>query len=289
MEQERDTKDKIYAKGIKGFQKGLVCEPASGYKKQYVENTVFEEPGGEICGPGVMHAADTVVSVLEHVPLISRNGDLSEFARVEALAPVQRKENKWATTKLRVGKKLSFEELVKECIICSNDCKVIGSSTFGEKLGSTYNEAVIASSGDFVKIGSSGESVAVCSSGDSVSISCSGGYAEIANSGERAQISVANDYARINSSGYQDKIASTGTGTKIVSSGPKSVIVAIGSNSIVAAEFGSWIGLAEYDNTGNCLCARFAQVDGEKIKSGVKYRLKQGKFEEVIDSEEPPF
>ena len=286
MKQKRDAKgrflpkEQVYATGIKGFKKGLVCEPAPGHKKKYKENTVFEEKGGKICGHGVMHAAESVVNALDYIRLVNRDGTLSEFARVEALAPIQREGNKWATTKLRVGNKLSFEEFVKECVICSDGSKVIGSSTFGEKLSSTCNEVVIASSGDYVKIGSSGEYVAVCSSGDNVSISCSGDCAEIANSGKRAQISVASAFARINSSGYQDKIASTGVDTKIVSSGSAAVIAAIGNDSGVAAELGSWIGLAEYDNYGNCLCAKFALVDGVKLKPKVCYKLVRGRFVE---------
>ena len=77
MKQERDVrgrflpKEKVYATGIKGFLPGLVCEPATGHRKQYAENAVFEEKGGRICGPGVMHAADKAMSVLKYAALVN--------------------------------------------------------------------------------------------------------------------------------------------------------------------------------------------------------------------------
>ena len=346
MNQERDSKDKVYAKGIKGFNKGLVCEPVFGCKKQYAEDTVFEEKGGEIGGPGVMHAADAAMNVLEHVPLIDENGDLSEFAEVEALAPVQREGTKWATTKMRIGKKLSFAAFLKKAVrtfnstvsaiktqtyalytfiydvadysnlkisservkLCSFGDKAYISNTekdvYTVSLGDKVN---ICSSGDWTQIGILGDEAVVCTTGDQTRAAISGSQAKVGNSGygahimnsgscaqirnvgEYAHICDTGDWSRINSEGKSSKLISSGYCSNIVSSGDKSLVAALGVYAYAAAEKGSWIGLAEYDKHGDCICAKFEFVDGEKIKPGVKYRLKQGKFEEVIESEEPPF
>lgn len=50
---------------------------------------------------------------------------------------------------------------------------------------------------------------------------------------------------------------------------------------MASAALGSWIVLAEYDKQNNPLCVRAAQIDGEKLKPNVFYKLKDGEFAEV--------
>ena len=66
-------------KGYKAFEKGMICKG-----KQYAENTVFEEDTAEICKSG-MHFCVNPLDVLNYYPLVDGNGDLPEFAEVEAL------------------------------------------------------------------------------------------------------------------------------------------------------------------------------------------------------------
>lgn len=80
-------------KGYKAFQKGLVCRG-----KQYAENTVFEEEKAEICNSG-MHFCQNPLDVLEYYPLVNENGDISEFAEVEALDECKTDDNKKFCTK----------------------------------------------------------------------------------------------------------------------------------------------------------------------------------------------
>ena len=278
MKQKRDArgrflpKEKVYATGIKGFLPGLVCEPAPGHRKQYAENTVFEEEGGSICGPGVMHAVDSTLDVLDYVPLVNSDGTLSEFAEVEALAPVKREDNKWATRKLKVGKKLSFNEFVKVCVenIASaiKGCAiskikprdgiktkihkgVLKIRNFGDyahasnhinyaQIGSMDNWVQICNSGDNVKISSTGCKAKIASAGDKVKIANSGYIAYIGSSGEDVQIACSGDSARIASSGYGARINCSGAFTKVSSAGDNVIIISSGAKSIVTAVgFGS--------------------------------------------------
>ena len=287
MEQKRDARgrflseDGVYATGIKGFQPGLVCEPAPGHKKQYKENTVFEEKGGEICGPGVMHAADTAADVLDYVPLIERDGALSEFARVEALAPVQRKGNKWSTTKMRVGKKLGLKAFIKQYITDIREMRAKKASLRESLLYNLYNGSLIGNFGPCIKLASSGGWAQIASSGNEAQIVNSGGWAQIASSGNASRIASSGIEARINASGNDAKICSSGIGTKIVSKGADAVIAAIGEDSVVTAELGSWVVIAEYNKEGKCICIKSAQVDGVNLKPGVRYKLENGEFKEV--------
>ena len=105
-------------KGYKAFKPGLICAPDKNHIKQYAENTVFEESGGEICGEGMMHYCTYPLDVLAYYPPVCENGTgFTEYAEVEALdEPVTDDKIKYATKKLRVGAKISFGNLVKASV-----------------------------------------------------------------------------------------------------------------------------------------------------------------------------
>lgn len=70
-------------KGYKGFYPGLICEPDSEHKKQYAENTVYEEDKAECCRSG-MHFCKYPLDVFGYYPPVTDKG-VSEYAEVEAL------------------------------------------------------------------------------------------------------------------------------------------------------------------------------------------------------------
>ena len=94
-------------KGYKGFSKGLVCRG-----KQYAENTVFEEDDAKICESG-MHFCENPFDVLDYYGFVADNGELNEYAEVEALDDAQTDDQKkFCTKKLKVGAKLGIAGLV---------------------------------------------------------------------------------------------------------------------------------------------------------------------------------
>ena len=100
--------EKVYMKGYKGFEKGLICRG-----KQYAENTVFEEDKAEICENG-MHFCENPFEVWRYYPPCNDKGEFNEFAEVEALSDPQTDDNsKFCTTKLQVGAKIRFTDFVK--------------------------------------------------------------------------------------------------------------------------------------------------------------------------------
>ena len=103
--------EKVYAKGFKAFNPGMKC-----LNKQYEENTIFTESGGNICDAGVMHFCEEPFSVLNYYPLLhENNGNIcfNEFANVKALAPCQKLDEKLSTTKLKIGAKINIANLFK--------------------------------------------------------------------------------------------------------------------------------------------------------------------------------
>ena len=95
-------------KGYKGFRKGLICKD-----KQYAENTIFEESEANIC-VNDMHFCKNPMDVLDHYPLIDDNGEMCEFAEVEALDETFTDDDKkYCTKKLKIGARLSLAEFIK--------------------------------------------------------------------------------------------------------------------------------------------------------------------------------
>lgn len=98
-------------KGFKAFNKGLICRG-----KQYTENEVFEEENAEICKIG-MHFCKNPLDTLDYYPLIDDNGNMTEFAEVEALDDVKTDDNKkYCTKKLKVGAKLTLPQFIKASV-----------------------------------------------------------------------------------------------------------------------------------------------------------------------------
>ena len=150
-------------KGYKGFSKGLICRG-----KQYAENTVFEEEKAEICSCG-MHFCKNPLDVLEYYPLVDNDGNINEFAEVEALDEcLTDDKKKYCTKKLKIGAKISFASLVQASVnldLTKKETKVKTTSKDYAKIGSSGDYAKIGSSGDSAKIGSSGEYSVICCAG----------------------------------------------------------------------------------------------------------------------------
>ena len=242
-------------KGFKGFEKDFSCGG-----KQYEENTTYEEYGEGCCYKGVMHFYEDPWEVLNHYDLVDGNGNLSEFAEVEALGQVWNDGEKRATNKIHVGAKLGLKGFLKACIDFTLE-KTNGTNLSG-------NSAQIGSSGNYAQIGSSGDSAKIGSSGDSAQIGSSSNYAQIGSSGDSAQIGSSGNYAQINSTGED------------------AVIMCAGRKSKAKGKKGSWITLAEWvkdEEKGRYvpICVKTERVDGEKIKEDTYYTLKNGEFSEV--------
>ena len=251
-------------KYFKAFKKGMTCN-----RKQYQENTVYEEAGGSICGSGMMHFCETPFDTLDYYPLVDTNGDFSEFAEVEPLDEIVVKDNKRACKKIRIGEKLSFKDFIKAGVdiliektkpekaikdvnltdltdlndngerkakigSSGNEAK-IGSSGTEAKIGSSGYRARIGSSGYMAKIGSSGDKVQIGSSGNGAQIGSSGNWAKIGSSGDEAQIGSSGDWAQIGSSGDWAQIGSSGNRAQIGSSGDWARIKMEGKRSVAAA------------------------------------------------------
>ena len=252
-------------KGYKAFKEGLICKD-----KQYKENTVFEEEKAEPCRCG-MHFCKDPLDVLNYYPLVDEDGNISEFAEVEALDECKTDDDvKFCTTKLKIGAKIEFPQLVQAAVgfeiekqpaetktkaSSRNNAQIssighyaqVGSSGDGAQIGSSGYNAQIGSSGDYARIGSSGNDAQIGSSGDGSRIGSSGHYAKIGSSGDYARIGSSGNDAQIGSSGYNAQIGSSGNYAQVGSSGDYAQVGSCGDY----ARIGSSGDLARIGSSGN--------------------------------------
>ena len=228
-------------KGYKAFNRGMICKG-----KQYEENTTYEENGNKICEAGVMHFCENPFDVLDYYPLIDEDGNISDFADVEAIGDIYKGKDKTATNKLHIGAKLGFKGFIKACVDFT--------------IEKTKVETVKA---------------------DDVGIS-SGYYAKIGSSGDSAKIGSSGDYAQIGSSGDSAKITSEGNNSVVMAAGCNSIAKAKIGSWITLAE---WIRTDKANDSGNYIwipkCVKTEYVDGERIKEDIFYKLVDGEFKEV--------
>ena len=227
-------------KGYKAFNKGMICRG-----KQYEENATYEENGNEICEAGVMHFCENPFDVLNYYPLVDENGDISDFAGVEAVGDIYKREDKIATNKLHIGAKLGLKGFIKACVDFTIEKVRVESGKDNEADSSGYS-AQIGSSGYSAKIGSSGDSAKIGSSGDSA------------------------------------QITSKGKNSVVMAAGYNSIAKAKIGSWITLAE---WIRTNKTDDNGNHIwipkCVKTEYVDGERIKEDIFYKLVDGEFKEV--------
>ena len=152
-------------KGYKAFNKGMICKG-----KQYEENTTYEENGNKICEAGVMHFCENPFDVLNYYPLIDKDGNISDFADVEAIGDIYKEKDKTATNKLHIGAKLGLKGFIKACVDFTIE---------KTKVETVKADDVGISSGYYAQIGSSGYSAKITSEGNN-SVVMAAGYNSIA-------------------------------------------------------------------------------------------------------------
>jgi hypothetical protein len=253
-------------KGYKAFSKGLICRD-----KSYKENTIFEEENAEICKSG-MHFCKNPLDTLDYYPLIDDNGNITEFAEVEALDDVKTDDNKkFCTKKLKVGAKLTLSQFIKASIDVTyenskteveKETKMIKSNGYNATLAGGENAKLAG--GNNAKL--AGGNNAILAGGNWATLA--GGY----------NATLAGGYNAILAGGENAKLA--GGENAILAGGENSLM--IGDNgSIAKGKKGAVILLVERDADYNILNFKAVQVDGEKIKEDVLYKLENGEFVEV--------
>ena len=247
--------EKIIA--YKAMDKNMQCRG-----KQYEVGKTYHEDKADCCRAG-MHACENPFDVLRYYPL----KDSPRFFEVECGGDVDKsgEDSKLACTELTVKGELNFAGLVKATVNAVFN-RVKGKEPF--------------SSGYYSTAGSSGYSSTAGSSGYSSTAGASGDSSRAGTSGDSSTAGASGDSSTAGSSGDSSTAAATGSYCRAKVDGKDSIAVANGYGSKARGALGCYLGLTEYDENGNMICAKMARVDGSAVKENTWYTLKNGEFVE---------
>jgi hypothetical protein len=285
--------------GYKAFNPDMTCNG-----KQYSENTVYEESGGKICNEGVMHFCENPLDTLDYYPLLDDDCNLTKWAKVEALADVQEKGNKRATTKLEIKECISLEEFIDEAariikeaasgnyskLAASGDSSQLAASGNYSKLAASSNYSKLAASGDSSQLAASGNYSKLAASGDSSQLAASGNYSKLAASSNYSKLAASGDSSQLAASGNYSKLAASGNYSKLAASsdfsqligGKNAVVMCAGIHSIAKAGLGSIIAFAGYEEDD--MTPGYVEtiyIDGGRYKADTFYTLENAEIVEV--------
>ena len=228
-------------KGYKGFRKGLICKD-----KQYAENTIFEENEANICVNG-MHFCKNPLDVLDHYQLIDNDGEMCEFAEVEAMDETfTNDEKKYCTKKIKIGARLSLAEFIK----ASFDV------TYQQIKEEADNVSEKENGGDWAKL--AGGNWATLAGGDGATLA-GGNWATLAG-GNWATLAGGN-WATLAGGEHSIMVSENGSKAK--------------------GGIGSVIVMVERNNAGEIVNYKAIQIDGDTYKEDTWSRLKDGEIKEV--------
>ena len=280
-------------KGYKGFEKGLTCRG-----KQYTENTVFEEENAIICESG-MHFCKNPFDVWEFYPPCCENGELNDFAEVEALNEAKTDDNiKFCTSKLKIGKKLTFTDFVNAGIKAvlnnaeSDKATNTGNRSAATNTGNysaatnTGNYSAATNTGDYSAATNTGDYSAATNTGNYSAATNTGDYSAATNTGNYSAATNTGDYSAATNTGNRSAATNTGDYSAATAEGKSSVAIVTGYNSKAKGVKGSWIVCTERDKSYNILCVKATEIDGEKIKENTFYTLKNGEFVKVEENKQ---
>lgn len=218
--------------------------------------------------------------VLDYYPLIDNEGNVTEFAEVEALDDVKTNDGKkFCTKKLKIGAKLSLWQFIKASFDVAyqniksqvevsestrfagdNNAKLIGGG-YAKLVGSNYAELI---GGGCAKL--AGGKYAKLIGGDCVTLA-GGAWAKLIG-GDDTDLA-GGDCAKIVG------------GNGVTLAGGYDAIIVGDNGSVAKGKKGSIIVLVERNDNMNIVNFKAVQVDGEEIKEDVLYKLENGEFVEV--------
>ena len=252
-------------KGYKGFRKGLICKG-----KQYAENTIFEESEADICVNG-MHFCKNPMDVLDHYPLIDDNGEMCEFAEVEALdETLTNDEKKYCTKKLKIGARLSLAEFIKASFDVTYQQIKEEVDNVSEK-ENVVDNATLAGGNRATLAGGDGATLA----GGDWSKLAGGDWSKLAG-GDGSKLA-GGDWSKL--AGGNRATLAGGDGSKLA--GGKHTIMISENDSKAKGGIGSLIVMVERNNEGEIVNYKAIQIDGDTYKEDTWYQLEEGEIKEA--------
>ena len=295
-------------KSYKGFNKDMTCRDF-----QYKEGKEYETSKAVVCNEG-FHACEHPLDCLGYYP-----PNTSVYHEVEQTGEFSSdsgsRDSKIASTKIKIGAKLSIAGLVQAAIDFTKSKTVTmqdATGNYGASSATGYKGASSAT-GNYGASSATGDCGASSATGDCGASSATGNYGASSATGYKGASSATGNCGASSATGNYGASSATGnygassatgnygassatgncgassaTGYKGASSADNSTAVAVawGYESKAKGCIGAHIVCAEwkYDNLNNdwfFVGAKMSIVDGVKIKADTYYTLRDGEFVEV--------
>ena len=266
-------------KGFKGFNKDLTCR-----NFQFSENAEFSQDGDPVPCKNGFHYCENPLDVFNYYP---PNGD-NVYTTVEARGSVVQEQDKSATNKIYVGKRISLSEMFKlgfkkvvELCEASKEANtsayVSHANTSGNysHANTSGNDSHANTSGNDSHANTSGNYSHANTSGDGSHANTSGNYSHANTSGNYSHANTSGYGSHANTSGYGSHANTSGNDSHAIAKGKNSIACALGYNSKAMCSKSGLIVLIKYDDKGQPIGGVVAKVgdviDGVKIKPNVLY------------------
>ena len=272
-------------KGYKGFSPGMVCRG-----KQYQENTEFTEPEAKICESG-MHFCPNPFDVWSFYPPADENGNLNEFAEVEAMDDPQTDDDiKYCSRRLRIGAKLDLSGFIKAGVdfilehvksTDSNTSDRSASTNTGYRSATTNTGYRSASTNTGYRSATTntGDRSAATNTGDRSAATNTGHRSAATNTGDCSASTNTGDYSASTNTGNGSVATNTGNGSVATNTGDYSVSTNTGDYSVstntgywsVSTNTGYW---SVSTNTGDRSAASVSGNESFAIATGYQGKVK---------------
>ena len=244
---------------FKGFDKNLKCRDF-----QYEIGGEYEEERAELCEAG-FHACENPIDVFGYYPPSD-----SRYCEVEldGLNSETSEDSKRVGRRVKIGAEIGIKGIVDAFIKFTME-----RIDFAAGQANTGDRSAATNTGDYSAATNTGNQSAATNTGNQSAATNTGDWSAATNTGNRSAATNTGDYS-----------AATNTGDYSAAEvkGIESIAIATGIESKAAGALGCYIVLAEWDKDKNnkwyIKAVRSHKVDGEVIKPGVFYKLKNGKF-----------
>ena len=249
-------------KAYKGFDKNLKCR-----EFQFEIGREYEEAKAKACECG-FHACEYPLDVFSYY-----NPAESRFCEVEQSGDIDKKENKTASTKIKIGAELSLKDIVAAAI----------KFTFERSTPENTNHAT----GDYGASSATGDYGASSATGDYGASSATGDYGASSATGYKGASSATGDYGASSATGNCGASSATGDYGASSATGLNSIALAAGYKCKAKGAIGTWLCIAEREDwngeTYPIKEVRAVKVDGEIVKADTWYMLVDGELKECRD------
>ena len=263
-------------KGYKGFSHGMVCRG-----KQYQENTEFTEPEAKICESG-MHFCPNPFDVWSFYPPTDENGNLNEFAEVEAMDDPQTDDGiKYCSRRLRIGAKLDLPGFIKASVdFIFEHVKSTDSNTGDRSVATnTGNYSASTNTGNYSASTNTGNYSAATNTGNYSAATNTGDCSVATNTGDCSVATNTGDYSASTNTGFRSTSTNTGDRSVATNTGNYSASTNTGNYSAstntgfrsTATNTGNY---SAATNTGDCSASSVSGNESFAIATGQLSKVK---------------